>query len=300
MEVLRTPDSRFEELPGYPYAPKYQILANHHDLRMHYVDEGPRNARPVLMLHGEPSWSYLYRHMIPMIAEAGYRAIAPDLIGFGRSDKPASLDDYSYESHEAWLEAFVLALDLNRIVLVCQDWGGLLGLRLVAKYPERFDAVIAANTFLPSGREPMSEAFVAWQKFSQETPTFDVSKVIAGGCKSTLSEEVLAAYDAPFPDESYKMGARKFPVLVPTSGETPAALANQQHWKALAKFDKPFVTAFSDGDPITRGADRFLQAAIAGAKKAPHTTIKGGGHFLQEDRGAEFAHVVLNLCGSLS
>jgi len=301
MEVLRTPDSRFEGLPGYPYEPKYQNVAQEgaDELRMHYVAEGPTKGRPVLMLHGEPSWSYLYRHMIPMIAEAGYRAIAPDLIGFGRSDKPASLDDYTYPSHDSWLEAFVMALDLRRIILVCQDWGGLLGLRLVAKYPERFDAVVAANTFLPSGREPVSDAFKAWQKLSQDIPEFDVGRVIQGGCKSKLSEQVLAAYDAPFPDESYKMAARKFPLLVPTTPDAPDAVANQKHWAALAKFDKPFLTAFSDGDPITRGADRFLQAAIPGAKTAPHTTIKGGGHFLQEDRGPELARVVLDFAGTL-
>ncbi len=299
MEVLRTPDSRFEGLPGYAYPPRYRNVDEAGNLRMHYVDEGPNKARPVLMLHGEPSWSYLYRHMIPMIAEAGHRAIAPDLIGFGRSDKPASLDDYTYASHESWLEAFVMALDLHRIILVCQDWGGLLGLRLVAKYPERFDAVIAANTFLPSGREPVSEAFTAWQKLSQEIPEFDVSRVIQGGCKTKLSEQVLAAYDAPFPDEDYKMAARKFPLLVPTTPDSPDSIANQKHWGALAKFDKPFITAFSDGDPITRGADRFLQAAIPGAKNAPHTTIKGGGHFLQEDRGPELANVVLDVARTL-
>ncbi|MCP4445929.1 MAG: haloalkane dehalogenase [Myxococcales bacterium] len=298
MEVLRTPDSRFEGLPGYPYPPKYLALAGHDELRMHYVDEGPTKARPVLMLHGEPSWSYLYRHMIPIIAEAGYRAIAPDLIGFGRSDKPASLDDYTYAAHEAWLEAFITGLDLRRIILVCQDWGGLLGLRLVARFPERFDAVVAANTFLPSGREPVSEAFLAWQKLSQSIPEFDVGRVIQGGTKTELSKQVMAAYDAPFPDESYRMAARKFPLLVPTTGDSPGALENQKHWGALAKFDKPFLTAFSDGDPITRGADKFLQVAIPGAKGISHTTVKGGGHFLQEDRGPEFAKVILEFANS--
>ncbi len=299
MEVLRTPDSRFEGLPGYPYAPKYQVLPEHGDLRMHYVDEGQVKARPVLMLHGEPSWSYLYRSMIPMIAEAGYRAIAPDLIGFGRSDKPASLDDYTYANHEAWLEAFIMGLDLRRIILVCQDWGGLLGLRLVAKYPERFDGVVAANTFLPSGREPVSDAFRKWQELSQKIPEFDVSRVLQNGCQTTLSEQVLAAYDAPFPDETYKMGARKFPVLVPTTPDSEDAVANQGHWAQLAKFEKPFLTAFSDGDPITKGADRFLQAAIPGCKGRAHTTIKGGGHFLQEDRGPELAKAVLEFAATI-
>ncbi len=305
MEILRTPDSRFDGLPGYAYAPKYHVsgdgaATNSPELRMHYVDEGPRTGRPILMLHGEPSWSYLYRHMIPIIAEAGYRALAPDLIGFGRSDKPASQDDYSYESHENWLESFVVGLDLKRIVLVCQDWGGLLGLRMVARHPERFDAVVAANTFLPSGREPLGDAFAAWQRFSQEVPEFNVGQIIQKGCTGDLSEQVLAAYNAPFPDESYKMGARKFPMLVPTSADSPDAIVNQELWKGLASFDKPFVTAFSDGDPITRGADKILQAAITGAKNKHHTIIKGGGHFLQEERGPELAKVALTLANSVA
>jgi haloalkane dehalogenase len=305
MEILRTPDSRFDGLPGYAYSPKYHTVdvdAASKDLalRMHYVDEGPKNSRPILLLHGEPSWSYLYRHMIPIVAEAGYRAIAPDLIGFGRSDKPASQQDYSYASHEKWLESFVLGLDLKRIVLVCQDWGGLLGLRLVARHSDRFDAVVAANTFLPSGREPMGDAFAKWQRFSQEVPEFNVSQIIEKGCTGELSEQVRAAYDAPFPDESFKMGARKFPMLVPTSADDPDAIVNQGLWKQLAAFDKPFVTAFSDGDPITRGADRILQAAIKGANNKHHTTIKGGGHFLQEERGPELAKVVLTLANSVA
>lgn len=303
MEVLRTPDSRFEGLPGYPYVPKYHVLTadatQGQELRMHYVDEGPRTGRPILMLHGEPSWSYLYRHMIPIMAEAGYRAIAPDLIGFGRSDKPGRQDDYSYQRHEQWLEDFVLGRDLRHITLVCQDWGGLLGLRLVARHPERFDAVVAANTFLPSGREPVGDAFTSWQRFSQEVPEFDVGKIVQRGCIAPLSDKVRAAYDAPFPDESYKAGARKFPMLVPTTADSPDAVVNQGLWAQLAAFDKPFVTAFSDGDPITRGADRFLQAAITGAKGRKHTTIKGGGHFLQEERGPELAKVVLSVANSV-
>ncbi len=298
MEVLRTPDSRFQGLPGYPYTPKYHVLREHHELRVHYVDEGPRNAQPVLMLHGEPSWSFLYRKMIPIIAEAGYRAIAPDLIGFGRSDKPASQSDYSYQAHEDWLTAFVKGMGLKRIVLVCQDWGGLLGLRLVARHPDLFSMVVAANTFLPSGREPVTEAFKTWQNFSQSTPEFDVGKIIQGGCRSTLSAQVLAAYNAPFPDESYKMGARKFPMLVPTDAESKDAKVNQELWSKLAGFEKPFATAFSDGDPITKGADKVLRAAIVGAKEVEHTTIIGGGHFLQEDRGPELAAFVLDLANA--
>lgn len=267
---------------------------------MHYVDEGPRNGRTILMLHGEPSWSFLYRHMIAIFAEAGYRAVAPDLIGFGRSDKPSSQDDYSYERHDQWLESFVLGMGLRRIVLVCQDWGGLLGLRIVARHPERFDAVVAANTFLPSGREPLGDSFFAWQKFSQEVPEFDVGKIIEKGCVGELRDQVRAGYDAPFPDESFKMGARKFPMLVPSSADDPDARVNQELWKKLAVFDKPFVTAFSDGDAITRGADKILQAAIKGADNKHHKIIKGGGHFLQEERGPELAKVVLNLANAVA
>ena len=308
MEVLRTPESNFTSLPGYPFEPKYHLIGGaadangegeHNALRMHYVDEGPKTARVILMLHGEPSWSYLYRHMIKLCAEANYRAVAPDLIGFGRSDKLPSTGDYSYSKHESWLESFVLGLDLKRIVLVCQDWGGLLGLRLVAKHPERFDAVVAANTFLPSGREPVSQAFLDWRRFSQEVPEFNVSKVIQGGCKTSLSEQVKAAYDAPFPDESYKAAARVFPALVPVEGDDVEAKINQELWKKLSQFDKPFLTAFSDGDPITRGADKILQAAITGAKEQPHTVIKGGGHFLQEDRAPELTAAVLKLANTI-
>lgn len=305
MEILRTPDSRFEGLTGYAYAPKYHIVDGDREseepgLRMHYVDEGQRSGRPILMLHGEPSWSYLYRHMIPIVAEAGYRAVAPDLIGFGRSDKPAAQNDYTYDRHEEWLESFVVGLDLRRIILVCQDWGGLLGLRMVARHPERFDAVVAANTFLPSGREPLGDSFYKWQKFSQEVPEFNIGNIIEKGCVGQLSEQIRAAYDAPFPDESYKMGARKFPMLVPSSPDSADALINQDLWKKLSVFDKPFVTAFSDGDPITRGADKFLQAAIVGAHNKHHTTIKGGGHFLQEERGPELARVALKLANSVA
>ncbi len=299
MEILTTPASRFEGLPGYPYPPKYYVLEEHHGLRMNYVDEGNKKARPILMLHGEPSWSYLYRHMIPIVAEAGYRAIAPDLIGFGRSDKPSAQSDYSYESHEQWLEAFVLGLGLKDIVLVCQDWGGLLGLRLVARFPELFSAVVAANTFLPSGNEPVSDAFATWRTYAKEAPELNISKIIERGCDTGLSDQVRAAYDAPFPDESYKAGARIFPMLVPTDGESVAGKRNQALWKSLAAFDKPFVTAFSDGDPITRGADKIFTKVIVGAKGMPHTQIKGGGHFLQEDRGPELAWAVLNVANAL-
>ncbi len=291
MKVLRTPDDRFENLPGYPFAPNYAEVGS--GLRMHYVDEGPRDADPVLMLHGEPSWSYLYRTMIPGVTAAGYRAIAPDLIGFGRSDKPAERSDYSYQSHMDWLHAFVEAIDLRRATLFCQDWGGLLGLRLVAETPDRFDRVVAANTSLPTGDRDLGEAFHAWKKFSQETPEFPIGRIVKGGCATETSDAVVAAYDAPFPDETYKTGARQFPTLVPASPDDPAAPANRKAWDVLKEWDKPFLTAFSDSDPITKGADRVLKQLIPGANGQPHTTIEGGGHFLQEDKGEELAEVVV-------
>lgn len=291
MQILRTPDERFANLPGYPFEPNYIDIGS--GLRMHYVDEGPRDADPVLLLHGEPSWSYLYRKMIPVIAGAGFRAIAPDLIGFGRSDKPTERSDYSYQSHMDWLHAFLDGLDLRRATLFGQDWGGLLGLRLVAEDPDRFDRVVASNTFLPTGDRDLGEAFHAWRKFSQEAPRFPIGSIVKGGCATDAPQEIVDAYDAPFPDDTYKAGARQFPMLVPSSPEDPAAPANRKAWEVLQTWEKPFLTAFGDSDPITRGADRVLQALIPGAKGRPHTTISNAGHFLQEDKGEELAEIVV-------
>ena len=266
---------------------------------MHHVDEGDPTAPVVLLLHGEPSWSYLYRHMIPVLVDAGLRAVAPDLVGFGRSDKPAHRDDYTYACHVSWLASHVFdELDLRDITLVCQDWGGLLGLRLVTAQPDRFAGVVAANTYLPTGDGTPSDAFLAWQKFSQEVPEMPIGRIINGGCTTDLPPEVIAAYDAPFPDESFKEGARQFPSLVPTSPDDPEAPANRAAWEVLAAYDRPFVCAFSDQDQITAGNERHLISRIAGAQGQPHTTIKGGGHFLQEDRGPELAQVVIDLIGS--
>jgi haloalkane dehalogenase len=300
MDVLRTPDERFTDLPAYPFSPHYLEVADGDggELRFHYVDEGPAGADPVLLLHGEPSWSFLYRKMIPIVVAAGHRAVAPDLVGFGRSDKPASRTDYTYQRHVDWMRALVAGLDLRDITLVGQDWGGLIGLRLVAEHEDRFARVVAANTFLPTGDRDPGDAFLAWQKFSQETPTFPVGRIVNGGCVTELPEDVVAAYDAPFPDETYKEGARQFPLLVPTSPSDPAAEPNRRAWQVLSKFDKPFLTAFSDSDPITGGADRVLQEAIPGAEGRPHTTLAGGGHFLQEDVGEELARVLIDFVGA--
>ncbi len=294
MKVLRTPDERFSDLPGFGFSPHYVNLPDGEggELRVHYVDEGPRQAPVVLLMHGEPSWSYLYRKVISVLRDAGLRVVAPDLVGFGRSDKPASRGDYSYQRHVEWMAAWLDSLDVTAVTLVGQDWGGLIGLRLVAEDPDRFSRVVAANTFLPTGDRAPGQAFLAWQRFSQETPTFDVGRIVDGGCVSTLSAEVIAAYDAPFPTEEYKEGARQFPLLVPTSPDDPASLANRRAWEVLSRWEKPFLTAFSDSDPITRGAYRVLRESVPGCRGHDHVTIEGAGHFLQEDKGEELAGVV--------
>jgi len=291
MEALRTPDERFKGLPGYPFAPQYAEVAG---MRMHYLDEGPRDAEVVLMLHGEPSWSYLYRKMIPVVTAAGLRAVAPDLFGFGRSDKPVDQDDYTYQFHVGAIAALIEKLDLRRVTLVGQDWGGLIGLRVAAEHPERFSRIVAANTFLPTGDNPPGEAFLRWQEFSQKAPQLHIGNIVKGGCRTDVPPEVVAAYDAPFPDDRYKAGARKFPLLVPTRPDDPASAANREAWDVLRAWTKPFLCAFSDEDPITRGADRAFQASVPGTQGQPHTTIKGGGHFLQEDRGEELAGVIVD------
>jgi haloalkane dehalogenase len=291
MTVLRTPDERFAGLPGYPFAPHYAEVDG---LRIHYVDEGPREAAPVLLLHGEPSWSYLYRAMIPPIAASGSRVVAPDLVGFGRSDKPSERAAYTYERHVAWIWGLIQALELDQITLFCQDWGGLIGLRVATEHAERFARIIAANTGLPTGDQSLGRAFEAWQLASQRGETLPVGAIVRMGCRTALAPEVEAAYDAPFPDETYKAGARQFPLLVPTRPDDPANAANRQAWVALARWQKPFLTAFSDGDPITRGGERIFQRLVSGAQGQPHTIIAGAGHFVQEDAGEELARLVVD------
>jgi haloalkane dehalogenase len=291
MEVIRTPDERFKNLPGYDFAPHYVEAAG---LRLHYVDEGPPQADPVLLLHGEPSWSYLYRKMIPVMTSAGHRAIAPDLVGFGRSDKLVKREDYSYQMHVDSITAFIQALDLQHITLVGQDWGGLIGLRVAAENPDRFARLVVANTGLPTGDQPMTEAFLRWQKYSQTVENFHAGGIVKGACRTELPAEVIAAYDAPFPDDRYKAGARQFPLLVPTKPDDPAAAANRRAWEVLRRWEKPLLTAFSDSDPVTRGGERVFQKLVPGAQGQMHTTITGAGHFLQEDKGEELAKVVVD------
>jgi haloalkane dehalogenase len=295
MRILRTPEACFGNLPGYPFAPHHVEVPDGDggSLRIHYVDEGPRDGSVVLLLHGEPSWSYLYRKMIPALVSAGLRAVAPDLVGFGKSDKPAERSDYTYARHVAWMWAALERIGIDDMTLFCQDWGSLIGLRLAAEHPERFARIAVGNGGLPTGDQRMPEAFLAWQRFSQDTPAFPVGGIIAGGCSSDLSPEVVAAYDAPFPDESFKAGARAFPTLVPTTPDDPASAANRAAWAVLRSWQKPFLTLFSDQDPITRGGDRILQEVVPGAKGQPHATIRDAGHFLQEDKGEELAAAII-------
>jgi len=301
MKSLRTPDERFEQLPDFPFEPHYVTVADGEggELRVHYLDEGPTDAAPVLLLHGEPSWSFLYRHMVPVLVAAGHRVVVPDLIGFGRSDKPTEQSDYTYNRHVAWMsEALFDHLDLRDITFFGQDWGGLVGLRLVAAQPDRFARVVVGNTGLPTGERPPNEAFLAWQKFSQTSPQFPIGTIVNGGCVTDLSTEVIAAYDAPFPDDTYKAGARIFPSLVPTSTDDPTHADQMAAWEVISRFDRPWLCAFSDKDPVTGGGDRVFLRSVPGCDGQPHTTIEGGGHFLQEDKGPELARVIVDFIAS--
>jgi len=293
MDVLRTPDERFAALADFPFAPHYATVRADDGtaLRVHYLDEGPREAAPVLLLHGEPSWCYLYRRIIPPLAASGHRVLAPDLIGFGRSDKPRDPSDYTYERHVDWMRQWLLGLDLRDITLFGQDWGGLIGLRLVASMPERFARVVAANTGLPEGHT-LSEAFERWLQYSQSVPDLPVERIVHRGTARGLSEAEQAAYRAPFPDETYKAGARRFPALVPITPVHPSVAENTAAWRVLEQFEKPFLTAFSDGDAITRGGERAFQRRIPGARGQAHVTIAGAGHFLQEDKPEELAALI--------
>lgn len=328
MQILRTPDERFANLPGYDFEPHYSEVPDGEggSIRIHRIDEGPRDGEPILLLHGQPSWSYLYRKMIPLLVDAGYRAIAPDLVGFGRSDKPTERSDYTYANHVRWMSDWLVGLDLTGITLFCQDWGGLIGLRLVAAMPERFARVIAANTGLPDKtpisdemlpamrklyeglpvvkREELGKHFAAkdgppgflyWRKFCAETPELPVGQIVGNLGPVPASPEICAAYDAPFPDASYRTGAHQFPSLVPIFPDDPELPANRKAWESLAAFDKPFLTAFSDSDPVTAGMDVVLQKRVAGAKGMKHVTIKGGGHFLQEDQPEQCVEAIVNL-----
>jgi len=290
MKALRTPDGRFENLPGYAFAPHYAVIGG---LRMHYVDEGPADADPVLLLHGEPSWSYLYRKLIPPLVAAGHRVIAPDLIGFGKSDKPTSQSDYSYAGHVDWLRQFIETLDLNNITLFCQDWGSLIGLRVAAENEARFARIALGNGGLPTGDNEPPRVFKIWRAFARWSPWFPIGRIIDYGTVERLSAEIIAAYDAPFPSSKYKAGARAFPRLVPTTPDDPASDANRRAWEVFKRWQKPFLTTFSNRDRITRTMMKPFQELVPGARGLEHVTIRDAGHFLQEDKGAELAQALV-------
>ncbi|GHG05517.1 MULTISPECIES: haloalkane dehalogenase [Amycolatopsis] len=295
MRLLRTPEDRFTDLPDFPYEPRYAELPDPHGgrIRVGYVEAGPADGPVVLLLHGEPSWSFLYRKMLPVLAAAGLRAIAPDLVGFGRSDKPGDLADHSYARHVEWMRAFAFdALDLRDVTLVGQDWGGLIGLRMVASSPSRFARVVASNTGLPTGDTDMPPAWHAFRTAVEKAPVLDVARFVQSGCASVLSDAERKAYDAPFPNETYKAGPRAMPSLVPYRPDDPASEANRAAWKTLTKLEIPFLVAFSDGDPITGGMAPVLRRAMRGAAGVEHPVIGGAGHFLQEDKGEELAEHV--------
>lgn len=293
MKVLRTPDTAFEGLADYPFAPHYLEVdaPGAPPLRLHYVDEGPRDAAPILLLHGEPTWSYLYRNFVPPLAKAGHRVLAPDLIGFGKSDKPAERADYSYERHVAWLSHWLIQLDLKGITLFCQDWGGLIGLRLVAAFPERFARLVISNTYLPTG-ESIGPGFDAWRTFSQATPEFKTGRIVAGGCARELTSAEVAAYDAPYPDESYQAGARQFPVLVPVTPNHASVAENKAAWTVLESFAKPVITCFGEHDRVLGHLDAEIQRRIPGAKGQPHCRIEAS-HFCQEDQPERLVELIL-------
>jgi haloalkane dehalogenase len=296
MQTLRTPDDRFFDLSGFPYLPRYFDVPDGDGgmLRMAWVQDGPDDADPILMLHGEPSWSFLYRKMIPVLAGAGHRVVCPDLVGFGRSDKPARREDHSYARHVEWVRACAFdVLDLRRVTLVGQDWGGLIGLRLAAEHPDRFSAIVVANTGLPTGDISMPEVWWRFREAIQGQPSLDIGGFVQSGCRQPMTAAVRAAYDAPFPDDSYCAGPRAMPGLVPTSPDDPATGANRSAWASVCASSTPMLVAFSDGDPITGPMAAIFAREMAGARGIEHPVLRNAGHFLQEDAGEELAaHIV--------
>jgi haloalkane dehalogenase len=278
--ILRTPEAHFADLPDFPWTPRYVRIA---ELRVACIDEGPRDAPVVLLMHGEPAWSFLYRKMIPVLLAAGLRVVAPDLVGFGRSDKPARRRDYSYLNHVTWMRAWLEEMDLRHITLFCQDWGSLIGLRLAAEMPKRFDRIVLANGGLPTGLEPVPRAFRIWRAFARFSPWFPIGRIVKAGCVHGLTPREVAAYDAPFPSRRYRVAARLFPGFVPTSPDDPERANNERAWAVFERWDKPFLTLFSNRDPITRGGYKVWQKRVPGAQGQPHAITRNAGHFLQED-----------------
>ena len=329
MEIRRTPDERFAKLPDYPFTPHYLDVSDSErsELRIHYLDEGPADGDLVVLLHGQPTWSYLYRHMIPPLVDAGFRVIAPDLVGFGRSDKPTRVEDYSYARHVAWMSEWLVKLDIREATLFCQDWGSLIGLRLLASFPDRFSQVVLSNGGLPTGMVPaeyvefLKEAytslpvvqaedlndrfrdesgipgFLYWRKFCAETPDLQIGSLMEVVAKRPLSAAEIAAYDAPFPDQSYLSGARRFPSLVPLFPDEPEVEENKSAWEVLRSFDKPFMLAFSDDDPVTAGGDRIFLEEVPGCNGVAHRTVEDAGHFVQEDQPEQCLKAILDITG---
>lgn len=295
MKVLRTPEAAFEGVTDYPFAPHYLDVTDAlsgANLRVHYIDEGPRDAPVVLMMHGEPSWSYLYRKMVAPVVAAGFRVVAPDLIGFGKSDKPAAQSDYSYARHVAWMRSWVEQLDLQNVTLACQDWGSLVGLRLVAEMPDRFAGVALSNGGLPEGGDA-PRAFAIWRAFSKWSPVFPIGKIVSAGTKRGLSPEEIAAYDAPFPNSSFKAGARIFPSFVPF--ENNVAVPDQKRaWQVFDTWEKPLLCCFSDQDRITRGGESRFIGRVPGTSGQNHRSLHGG-HFIQEDDPEGFVACILEV-----
>ncbi len=299
MQKLRTPDDRFSDLSDFSYPAQYADVSDDDGgtLRVAWVEDGPAKdsaAETILMLHGEPSWSFLYRKMMPKLAAAGHRVVCPDLVGFGRSDKPARLDDHSYARHVEWMRALAFdVLDLRGVTLVGQDWGGLIGLRLAAEHPDRFSRIVVANTGLPTGEVKMPEIWWRFKEAIQTAPKVDVGWFVRSGCRRPMAEAVQAGYDAPFPDDSYCAGPRVMPSLIPTSPDDPAAAANKSAWAKLCASKTPMLVAFSDSDPITGAMAPIFQREMRGAQGIEHPVIRDAGHFLQEDAGEEFAERIL-------
>lgn len=296
MQILRTPDNQFVDLPQFPYVPSYSDIPDGDGgtLRVAWVADGPEDADPVLMLHGEPSWSFLYRKMIPVLVAAGHRVVCPDLVGFGRSDKPTLREDHTYAGHVEWMRTLAFdVLDLERVTLVGQDWGGLIGLRMAAEHPDRIARIVVANTGLPTGDIPMPGIWWRFREAIQNAPTIDVGKFVESGCARPMSDDVRAAYDAPFPEDAYCAGPRAMPGLVPTAPDDPASAANRTAWAALRESPTPMLVAFSDKDPITGGMAPIFRSQMRGAAGRQHPVIDNAGHFLQEDAGEELArHIV--------
>ena len=329
MKFKRTPDENFENLAHYPFEPNYLQVADGEggELRLHYLDEGPVDGPVVLLMHGQPAWSYLYRHMIPALVEAGFRVIAPDLVGFGRSDKPTRHEDYTYARHVAWMSDWLTQLDLENITVFFQDWGSLIGLRLVTAYPERFAGVVLANGGLPTGMIPVEytdflkdayttlpvvradelgerfkdtsgiPGFLYWRKFCAESPDLDIGQLMGEVSARPLSAAEIAAFSAPFPDQSYMAGARRFPSLVPLFHDEAEVEENKAAWEVLKQFDKPFMCAFADHDPVTAGGDKSFLESVPGCQGIEHRTISPAGHFLQQDQPEQCVQAILDITG---